>query len=212
MWRRYRLAVRTASVLVAAATAVVLIWTGTAGANGDPASDYLLVDKVFLPFNARPDTGSVKALQDLLDAAAKQGFPIRVAVILRRNDLGTAFSLFNKPQRYAEFLGMELSFLYKERLLVVMPEGFGYAVNGDPRPAVNQVLSSLPAPGDDATKEVDAAIVAVERIARSEGKTITVAKSSATRDRLTIAAVVLAALAVVAGVLMYRRRSAPTQT
>jgi hypothetical protein len=77
---------------------------------------------------------------------------------------------------------------------------------------VNQVLSSLPAPGDDATKEVDAAIVAVERIARSEGKTITVAKSSATRDRLTIAAVVLAALAVVAGVLVYRQRSAPTQT
>jgi len=204
--------VRTASVLVAVATAVVLGWPWSARANGDPASDYLLVDKVFLPFNARPDTGSVKKLQDLTDAAAKQGFPIRVAVILRRNDLGTAFSLLNKPQRYAEFLGMELSFLYKERLLVVMPEGFGYAVNGDPRPNVNQVLSSVPAPGDDATKEVDAAVVAVERIARSEGKTITVAKSSATRDRLTIAAVVLAALAVFAGVLVYRRRSAPTQT
>ena len=199
-------------MLAAFATAVVLIWPGTADANGDPASDYLLVDKVFLPFNARPDSGSVKQLQDLLNAAQKQRYPIRVAVIRRPNDLGTAFSLFNKPQRYAEFLGMELSFLYKERLLVVMPEGFGYAVNGDPRPNVNQVLSNVPAPGDDATKEVDAAILAVERIAQSEGKTISVSNDSATRDRLIIAAVVLAALAFVAGVVVYRRRSAPPQT
>ena len=123
----------------AAATALLL--PAAAQANGDPASDYLLVQKVFLPFNSKVDSDVATRLEKLLDAAAKAKFPIRVAVIGTPTDLGTAFSLFNKPQRYAEFLGLELSFLYRDRLLVVMPSGFGYAVNGDPDPKVSRVVS-----------------------------------------------------------------------
>jgi hypothetical protein len=192
--------------------AVALLMPGVAQANGDPASDYLLVQKVFLPFGVKVDGDASARLQKLLDAAAKQKFPIRVAVILSKNDLGTAFSLFRKPQRYAEFLGIELSFIYSDRLLVVMPNGFGYAVNGEPVPRISRVLKSVPPPGPDATSEVRAATAAVQRIAAAEGRKIEVAGDSTTRDRITIAAAATAGVALLAALLLYRRRHEPSET
>jgi hypothetical protein len=192
--------------------AVALLMPGVAQANGDPASDYLLVQKVFLPFGVKVDGDASARLQKLLDAAAKQKFPIRVAVILSKNDLGTAFSLFRKPQLYAEFLGIELSFIYSDRLLVVMPNGFGYAVNGDPVPRISRVLKLVPPPGPDATSEVRAATAAVQRIAAAEGRKIEVAGDSTTRDRITIAAAATAGVALLAALLLYRRRHEPSET
>lgn len=177
-------------------------------ANGDPASDYLLAQNVFLPFTAKIDNNEVQRLNALLREAHKAGFTIRVAVILNPSDLGTAFSLFGKPQKYAEFLGLELSFVYRDRLLVVMPNGYGYGVNGKPDPKASAVLRKVPPAGRDATKEVEAAIVAVQRLAAAEGHKLSVPKGggSASRDRLTIAAAVTAGIALFAAFVLYRRR------
>ena len=137
----------------------------------------------------------------------KAHFRIRVALILSPSDLGTAFSLFRKSQKYSAFLGLELSFVYRDRLLVVMPNGYGYAVNGDPDPKASAVLKKLTAPGANATKEVQAAIVAVQGLAASEGHRLTVPKvgGSTSRDRITIAAAVTAAIALIAAFVLYRR-------
>jgi hypothetical protein len=179
-----------------------------AQANGDPASDYLLTQNLFLPFTTNIDRGEVARLEGLLKNAKEQNFPIRVAVILSPSDLGTAFSLINKPQKYAEFLGLELAFVYRDRLLVVMPNGYGYAVNGKPDPKASALLAKLPPPGRDATKEVSAAIPAVQALAAANGKHLVVPKSgfSETRDRITIAAATVAALALIAAVVLYRRQ------
>lgn len=184
---------------------------GAARANGDPASDYLLAQSVFLPFTTKIDNSEVQRLDALLRESQKAGFRIRVAVILSPSDLGTAFSLFGKPQKYSAFLGLELSFVYRDRLLVVMPNGYGYTLNADPDPKATAVLKKLPHPGRDATKEVEAAIVAVQRLAAAEGHRLAVPKggSSASRDRLTIAAAVTAAIALVAAFVLYRRRERP---
>lgn len=193
---------------------LALLFPGAARANGDPASDYLLVAKLFLPFNAKIDNAAVARLQKLLDAAAKEKFPIRVAMILRPTDLGTAFSLLGKPQKYAEFLGLELSFVYRDRLLVVMPTGYGYALNADPDPKASALLKKLPAPGANATKEVQAAIVAVQRLAAAEGHRLAAPESggSASRDRLVIAAAVTAGIALIAAFVLYRRRERPADS
>jgi hypothetical protein len=201
--------IRRAAIGTAAAALLV---PGAAQANGDPASDYLLVQKVFLPINAKVDSDAAARLQKLLDAAAKAKFPIRVAVIGTPTDLGTAFSLFRKPQRYAEFLGLELSFLYRERLLVVMPNGFGYAVNGEPDPKIAPVVKRVPPPGPNATKEVESGIVAVQRIAAAEGRKIEVPSDSTARDRITIAAAATAGVALLAALLLYRRRRQAPET
>ena len=194
---------------VAAAAAICLCVPTLARANGDPASDYLLTQNAYLPYTTKLDRNAAKRLTTLLADAGKAGFRIRVAVILSPADLGTAFSLFGKPQKYAQFLGLELAFVYRDRLVVVMPTGYGYAVKGEPRPQSAAVLKRLPPPGRDATKEVEGAIVAVQRLAAASGHKLAAPKgggSSASRDRLVIAAAATAGIAAVAGFVLYRRR------
>jgi len=98
----------------------------SARADGDPASDYLLVQRVFVPYEGAGASAQQRALTKAVAAANKAGFTIRVAVIFSSYDLGSVTSLWRKPQTYAKFLGVELSFVYKQRLLVVMPNGFGF--------------------------------------------------------------------------------------
>jgi cytochrome oxidase Cu insertion factor (SCO1/SenC/PrrC family)/thiol-disulfide isomerase/thioredoxin len=99
---------------------------GPAWADGDPGSDVLVYQDLF----AGPDAGlSVQqqvALGGLLKTASRAGFPIRVAIIASPSDLGSVTALWRKPGSYARFLGLELSLAYKQRLLVVMPNGFGF--------------------------------------------------------------------------------------
>jgi hypothetical protein len=199
-------------LVILAATTLCLCVPSVALANGDPASDYLLTQRVFLPFTTKVDHNEVTRLSNLLRDAEQKKFRIRVAVIRSPTDLGTAFSLFGKPEKYAQFLGLELSFVYRDRLLVVMPNGYGYAVKGDPDPKASAVLKKLPAPGRSTTKEVGAAIVAVQRLAAREGHRLAAPKvgGSAGRDRLTIAAAATAAIALIAAIVLYRRREKET--
>jgi hypothetical protein len=211
-WRLTRLAKQLLAALLLV-TACLLV-PAAARANGDPASDYLLAQNVFLPFTTKIDNNEVQRLNALLRESHTADFPIRVALILSPSDLGTAFSLFGKPQKYAAFLGLELSFVYRNRLLVVMPNGYGYTVKGDPDPKASAVLKKLPPPGPNATKEVQAAIVAVQRLAAAEGQRLVVPKGgiSASRDRLTIAAAVTAGIALIAAFVLYRRRERPADS
>ena len=195
-----------------AAVGLFLALPGTARANGDPASDYLLVRDSFLPFTSGIDKGAAERLDETLKAADKAGYKIKAAVILAPTDLGTAFSLFRKPQRYTQFLGLELSFVYRGRLLVVMPNGYGYAVNGKPDPKSSRVLARVTPPGADATKEVEAATRAIQRLAAADGQRLDVSSAggSQTRDRITIAAAATAGIAVIAAIAVYRRQRKKT--
>jgi hypothetical protein len=197
---------RAALVLVA----VLLTFPPSAQANGDPASHVLIGESRFLPFDADTDSDAVERLDGVLREADKAGFEIKTALIASPNDLGTAFSLFRKPQRYAEFLGIELSFVYPGRLLIVMPNGFGYAVNGEPDAQAGRVLARLRPPGRDATREAEAAVRAIVRLAAAAGHRVVVPKgSSGTQDRILIGAAVLLGLALLGGLALYHRR-APT--
>jgi len=202
-----------ASRVALLAAVLLLCAPAAARANGDPASDYLLVQSVFLPFDAKVDSDVTAKLTDVIRAADKAGFPIKVAVIRTRYDLGTAFSLYNQPQKYSEFLGLELSFQYHDQLLVVMPSGFGCSIGGRPNPACTRALKGLPGPGTDATKEVEAATTAVRRLAAAAGHVLPASGSgggsSATRDRLTIAAGATAFIALLSAIVFYRRGRTP---
>ena len=95
-------------------------------ADGDPASDYLITQPTFLsPFDGKISKDTAARLTALLADAKKQGFPLKVAVIVTPYDLGAVPVLFGKPQRYASFLGQELIYFSKQQLLVVMPNGYG---------------------------------------------------------------------------------------
>jgi hypothetical protein len=195
---------------VAVVAGLVLLATpAVAHANGDPASDYLLVQSAFLPFNAKVDPQASKELSETIRAADDKGFKIKVAVIGSRYDLGTAFSLYDKAQKYAEFLGLELSFQYRDRLLVVMPNGYGVSVNGKPDPKGTAVVQTLPPPGKDPTDQVKGATAAIRKLAAASGKPLPASVgggSSKTRDRLTLGAGLVALAALLAAIVFWRRR------
>ncbi|HUA73028.1 MAG TPA: hypothetical protein VMA96_18165 [Solirubrobacteraceae bacterium] len=137
-------------------------------ADGDPASDVLIVQNVFYPFSPPVAAGIQKTLNAEAAAAKRAHFPIKVALIASPGDLGAIPSLFAKPQQYAAFLDQEISFFGgKQPLLVVMPNGYG--VRGLTAQTA-AVVARLPPPagraGDDLAR---AAIVAVPKLAAAAG-------------------------------------------
>lgn len=114
-----------------------------ARADGDPGSDVLVYQNLFVAADADMSIPQQVALGDLLTAAARGGFPIRVAVIAEQDDLGAITALWGKPAAYARFLGIELSLAYTQRLLVVMPDGFGFYWQGHQTAAADRVLDRL---------------------------------------------------------------------
>jgi hypothetical protein len=158
------LAVTLAIVALAAAACPPL-----AIADGDPASDVLVGSSLFLPPDAGVTPHQQSELAALLGAAAKAGYPLRVAVIAGPTDLGSVTPLWRQPQAYAGFLGEELSLLYKGTLLVVMPNGFGLHGPGAAVAAQRAALSGRRAGGLGAST-----IAAVQRLSAAAGHPLSV--------------------------------------
>jgi hypothetical protein len=130
---------RLAALLVALALLAV---PPAALADGDPASDILLIQDTFLPYQPKVSPNVAAAVKQAAARAKAAGFPLKVAVIGSATDLGAVPDLFGKPQKYADFLDQEISFNKKMLLLVVMPQGFGISAAGPP-----SALAGLRVPG-----------------------------------------------------------------
>ena len=115
----------------------------TARADGDPGSDVLVYQNLFVASDANISIADQVQLGGLLTAAQHSGFTIRVAIIARPDDLGAITPLWEKPASYASFLGIELSLAYSQRLLVVMPAGFGFNWQGHSTAAAYKVLAAI---------------------------------------------------------------------
>ena len=209
-----------ARVAVAVAAAVAcLALVPAALADGDPASDYLLSQPVFVP----PDDGIPAAyavqLTAVVAAAKAQGYVIRVALIGTRYDMGSVTVLYRQPKVYARFLGQELHFLYRGRLLVVMPNGYGVSSGGRTLVAGEAALAGFAPPGPSGSAIAAAASRAVITLAAKDGVAVKLPPlegatgSSTTRDRIVLGVVALFVIvAVGGGTLLWRRlrRGAPT--
>ncbi len=148
---------------------LVAAWVpGTSLADGDPASDVLLTQTLFLPWDAGASAAQQGQLTGLLQAAAHSGYQLRVALIASPSDLGSVTELWHDPQGYAEFLGEELSLVYHGTLLVVMPNGFGLYRSSGPTVAERASLASVRAGGSDARLGA-AALAAIQSVADASG-------------------------------------------
>jgi hypothetical protein len=180
-----------------AVLAAALLCVPAAQANGDPASDVLITQQVFIPFEAPISTSAKDELTKTVAAANERGYRIRVAVIAFTGDLGTAVSLWRHPQAYAKFLGSELAFVYTNRLLISMPSGFGFYRGRKPVAKEVRVLARIE-PGKTPTALTESTTQAVRALAAADGITLPTFSSGGTawRDRLIVAAVALLALLV----------------
>lgn len=196
------------------ALAVGLTAAPIARADGDPASDYLLGQQVFFPYDSKfPATQQIQFAQ-IVREANNAGFKIRVALIASSYDMGSVTSLYGKPRTYARFLGQELSFVYKQRLLVVMRNGFGFNWPRHSSAAANRTLAKIPiGPGADGL--LTAAQAAVQRLAAADGiklatpTHVTTPAQRNSHDRLLIIAAAAAAILLAAGTRFALRRRRP---
>ena len=150
-------------------------------ADGDPASDVLLYQPIYFPYQPAP-AAVKRRLTGLVRSANSQGYQIRVAIVQSRRDLGSITQLFDKPPAvYAQYLSAELSGAWHYRVLVVFPNGYGLAEGGahfvkvkgvlqireDPVPAPDKaVIKSLrPPSGSSPTALIDAAGRALRALA-----------------------------------------------
>jgi hypothetical protein len=140
-----------------------------ASADGDPASDVLVSQGVFVPWDAGVPPRSEARLEAVVGAAAASGFPIRVALIASAKDLGSVTALWREPQTYAEYLGEELSLVFRGRVLVVMPDGVGVYPGGAEDRGIGLV------PRATAPRELAAlAATTVERLAADAGHKLSI--------------------------------------
>jgi hypothetical protein len=202
---------RALLVLVIAACALA----GTARADGDPASDYLLGTQVFFSIDVKLPAAKQQELVSIVRDANKSGYAIRVALIASPYDLGAVTSLWRKPRPYAKFLGAELQFIYKHRLLVVMPNGFGFNWAKHPSSKEDAVLSTVPV-GTGAVGTLDSAVAAVQKLAAASGVKVvrtpaaaTTGKGGLAHRRVLIVLATIATLALAALLRLALRRKGP---
>jgi hypothetical protein len=195
--------------LVVAALIVACTLAGSARADGDPASDYLLATKVFLPFDMKVSKEKQRELIAFVEATNRAGYTIRVAVIGSSYDMGSVVSLWRKPRTYARFLAAELQFIYAKRLLIVMPNGFGVSWRGHPVDREYAVLSKIPI-GQSPAGLVDAAQAAVSKLAAAAGVEVAAPATgpggTGHRRALIVAAAIAALVLAVLVRLALRRR------
>ncbi|MGZ4228961.1 MAG: redoxin domain-containing protein [Solirubrobacteraceae bacterium] len=212
---------RMRSVIAVSLSALVIggVFAPLAQADGDPGSDVLVYQNLFVGSAAGLSVSQQAQLGELLKAAERSKFPIRVAIIGSRSDLGAVTALWRKPQAYARFLGIELSLAYKQRLLVVMPNGLGFNWPGhSSAPAYRTLAGIRICGGGDGL--LSAAEAGVRKLAAADGVKLPSAPTASTSapgasggssaatpagrsvDRVVgTIAVVLAALAAVAFVI-----------
>jgi hypothetical protein len=190
---------------------VFALASAAARADGDPASDALLRDNVFYPYNDPVLPSLQKALDAETAAARHAHFPIKVALIQSSLDLGAVPSMFGRPQTYADFLEQEIAAGAKQPLLVVMPKGYGVQGIGT---ATAALAASLARPaGAESDDLARAAIAAIEALATRSGHRIDLSprSSSALGGRresvpLELAALGAAAIAAAGALIALRTK------
>ena len=195
-------AVGRALLLVAA---LALSLPGRALADADPASDVLLLQNTFVPGSPLPSGELSEQLRGVTERARKAGFALKVAVIGSPSDLGAIPAMFGHPQRYAGFLGTELTAgKLTVPLLVVMPAGFGTFELPDRAAAA---VRTLPAPPGDSDGLVRTAIDAIVKLSAAEGHPVKppAAKGGGGGGPTALIFVVPVVLLVLAGLAMRRR-------
>ena len=159
----------TGTALVAALAGLLV--PAPARADGDPASDVLYSQWVFLPSDASVRAGQRAELEALVREARGAGLPIKVALVDSPYDLGSVTALWRKPQLYARFLGTELSLVFRGRLLVVMPNGLGVARAGK-TVATDEPLLRQARIGSGGSGLAAAAIAVIDRLAAAHAVTL----------------------------------------
>ena len=214
------------AAIAAALLAACAFAASPALADGDPASDILITERVFFPFRAEIPDASADELLDATEQAAEGGYPVRVALIAHNFDLGSVGILYEQPQTYAKFLAQELANFNTDWVLIVMPNGYGIyrcvpnerdggfedpCEGGEPTEADERALAALLTPEKSGQNFAAAGTEAVRTLAALHGTELSESSGGLGRTAILGGAAVLALGAALAGAFLlyprWRRKS-----
>jgi hypothetical protein len=159
-----------AALLLAVA---LLAAPAVAHADGDPASDVLIGQDVFYPYPPNEvGDGVQRALDGMVAKAKATGYPVKIALIAARGDLGAYPDLLEEPDKYAALLTAEISFNTTPRVLVVLPGGLA-GRNLGPR-AAGALRDLRPADGSGGEGAARVAMLALGRLTTAAGHPVAV--------------------------------------
>jgi hypothetical protein len=200
----------TGAAIAVLATALALAAVPLARADGDPASDILYGGSLFPSYDSGISAANLKALQATIDDSKKAGYEVRVALIAKKDDMGSITMLWASPKEYARFLGTELGIVYKGPVLIVMPSGLGF-YHGKRDPTIEYATLKTIKSGRG-LQLAEAANSAVAALARQSGHPFpphAIPASSSSSSRTPLIAGVGGAIVIVlalVGFLLWRRR------
>jgi hypothetical protein len=171
----YDVGVRRARRIAALSVAAMLLAAPAAFADGDPASDVLLSQPYYLPYQPLVSKATTAKVKKVVAATEKAKLPMKIAVIATPTDLGAVPDLFGRPQQYAGFLYSEVQPAFTGQqfgLVVVMPAGIGLAGTIDQPKLSSAVRDVAISSGEDSDGLALAGAVAMEKIAKAAGKPI----------------------------------------
>jgi hypothetical protein len=195
------------ALTITALAIALAAWPARALADGDPASDVLTETPVYFPADAGIPAVKQAELLKLVREAESHGYPLRVALIAHRSDLGSIGALWSKPNVYSGFLGTELSLVFHGTLLVVMPNGYGVDVIGEPGAAAKTQAAAVPlihlAPaGGSGEALADSAIAGVQRITSAAGIPLTLPHATVSATAASGGVDVIAWVVLAAGIVV----------
>jgi hypothetical protein len=123
----------------------------------------------FLPYVHPVSKPAAVRLQKVVAASRRGHYPVKVALISGPSDLGVVPGLFGQPQNYARFMTEEMRGQIVDPVLVVMPDGLGFAVSGRPL-SLGPVTNLKPGPTPDDL--ASAASTAIPKLAQANGHTL----------------------------------------
>jgi cytochrome oxidase Cu insertion factor (SCO1/SenC/PrrC family) len=206
---------RCRGLALAAAAVMTLVLAPVALGDGDPASDVLVSQAAFVPSDTGATNRQNAQLLSVLRAAQRAGFPVRVAIIPDSYDLGSVTALWGRPRDYARFLGIELADTYRQRLLVVMPNGIGFDWQGHPSGKANGQLATISATSssggllgaaETAVRSLEAS-AGVRLVPEAQPSARSSARSGGGSAVVTVIAIAAVLLLMAAGAVALRRRS-----
>ena len=156
------------------ACVLALVCAPAARADGDPASDVLASQTVFYGSELDLKSKAAAQLPALLEKAKQaQGHETRVAILTVPEDMGEIQDLWQDQVNYGALLGSEVAYVYRGRLLIVMPSGYAMFHIGHSSVREQRVLDKLPAPAQPQDM-LPGATKAVQALAAAEGVKLTV--------------------------------------
>lgn len=207
---RFRMAAGVTVALILVVT-LAIASPPRARADGDPASDVLLGQNVFYPYQPATSRSLMASLNAATAAAAKVHFPLKIALIASPIDLGIIPQLLGKPQQYANYLDVEISFQMHQPLLVVMRDGYG--VNGLSAAATAAAAKLPPPAGGTPDDLAQAALTATGKLAAASGHPIAGISGSTSpsgggsgSSTVLLIVLIVAALGTAGALIAVRRR------